>query len=267
MEPSKEWKQLLALLFRLPGVWRAYRISEKLLWSARIRRLSRSGQKRVALASFPRSGNTWLRFVLETATGEQTGIATGTKSRKQARILSRGHDGIVIKTHRQDSYRYTHAIHLVRNPFDSLDSIYDYKAALKWEGMEQPPSWEEFVTRYALRWRSHTRHWLAASCDVFRIRYEDCLGDPATHFGALLRWLGRELAPQQLEEVIRQTSFDQLRSAQQSVTPVAEKFFRRGRANMGMERFSRPQRHWMVDSLKDELTACGYEDVLRLAAQ
>ena len=32
---------------------------------------------------------------------------------------------VAIKTHALDSYRYTHAIHLVRSPFDVLDSFDD----------------------------------------------------------------------------------------------------------------------------------------------
>jgi hypothetical protein len=43
----------------------------------------------------------WFRFLLEAATGEATGIAGD----KPARVLQRGADGIVIKTHRRDSHR------------------------------------------------------------------------------------------------------------------------------------------------------------------
>lgn len=69
---------------------------------------------RIALASFPRSGNTWVRFLLENATGQPCG------SLYRDRVMPRGEDGIAIKTHELDSSRYARAIHLVRNPFDAI---------------------------------------------------------------------------------------------------------------------------------------------------
>ena len=40
------------------------------------------------------------------------------------RVMPRGDDGVVIKTHALDAHRYTRAVHIVRNPFDAIASYY-----------------------------------------------------------------------------------------------------------------------------------------------
>ncbi len=231
---------------------------ERLRWRARLYVLTRQGGRRVALASFPRSGNTWFRFLLEAATGEATGIA----SDKPARVLQRGADGIVIKTHRRDSHRYTHAIHLVRNPFDVIDSFFDWRASLGWDWKHGELSWDEFVTLTVPMWKRHTQHWLRATSQTYRIRYEDCVREPAEQFGALLEWLGQPVTPQQLADAIERTSFDRLKQQQSHASPVGERFFRRGRAEKGIERFSESQRGFLLDSLQGELQRTGYGHLL-----
>jgi hypothetical protein len=232
----------------------AVRAIERLRWRARLFLLSRRGGQRVALASFPRSGNTWFRFLLENATGEQTGNA----SDKVSRILPRSGDGIVIKTHRRDSFRYTHAIHLVRNPFDVIDSFYDWKASLGWEWKYGEVSWEDFVRLTVPLWRQHTRHWLDARPETYLIRYEDCVRDPVAQFGALLDWLGRPVPERQLVEAVERTSFERLKRQQAEASAVGDRFFRRGKAEKGFERFSPEQRKFVLDRLTVELERCGY---------
>jgi hypothetical protein len=239
----------------------AERSLDRLLWRVRLATVRRRGGVRMALASFPRSGNTWFRFLIEHATGEHTGIAAG---RRPGRILPREEDGVVIKTHRRDSHRYTHVIHLVRNPFDAFDSFYDWKAATGWDWKYGDVSWDDFVRIMAPRWRDHTRHWLRAPASRYLIRYEDCHRDPFVEFTRLCEWMDRPIPPEKLREAIAAASFDRLRSTQSEVTPIASQFFRRGQVNRGAQRFSEAQRKWVVRVCRDELQACGY---LELAAE
>lgn len=242
---------------KVPGLSRSRRTFDRLRWRARMMLLARRGGRRVALASFPRSGNTWFRFLLESATGELTGNA----SDKPSRILPRAGEGIVIKTHRRDSFRYTHAIHLVRNPFDVIDSFFDWKASLGWEWKYGELSWEDFVTLTVPLWRAHTRHWLNTRTNTYLIRYEDCVNDPVGQFAALLKWLERPVSAAALAEAVERTSFERLKRQQSEQSAVGERFFRRGAAAKGIERFSPAQRNWVVASLGEELARCGYSDL------
>ena len=234
----------------LPGA----RTVERIQWKLRLAQLHCRGERRVALASFPRSGNTWFRFLLECATGEMTGNA----SAKEARVLPRSDAGIVIKTHRRDSHRYTHAIHLVRNPFDVIDSFFDWKASLGWNWKYGEMSWDDFVALTAPLWRTHTRHWLAAKPDTFRIRYEDCLNDPFAQFKSLLKWLGKPVSDAQLKSAIQETSFERLKQRHAAESAVGDKFFRRGQSAAGIGRFSLEQRRLVAKIAGREMDACGY---------
>ena len=243
-----------ASLMKLPGMSKAARMKDRLQWRYRLMRLTHAGQDRVALASFPRSGNTWLRFVLEAATGELTGNA----SEQTARVLPRGKDGIVIKTHRRDAYRYMRAIHLVRSPFDVVDSFYDWRCSLGWRGKRGEESWDDFVRRIIPLWTLHTRHWLESGTPTVLIRYEDCLSEPAQQFDSLLRWLNRPVSGETLEAAIAATSFKELKRKQAAESAVAGTFFRRGTSAKGIERFSPEQRRWVLNHARRELQRCGY---------
>jgi hypothetical protein len=242
----------------IPGIHRSGRTANKLRWRFQLFLLSQQGKRRVALASFPRSGNTWFRFLLENATGEMTGNA----GNRPTRILPRTGDGIVIKTHQSDSFRYTHAIHLVRNPFDVIDSYYDWKASLGWKWKYGELAWDDFVRLTAPKWRTHTRHWLKAHKKSYLIRYEDCVREPVEQFGRLLDWLERPMPDDQLRRAIEQCSFERLKRQQTQRSALGSSFFRRGQSGRGLERFTPDQRAWVTNLTARELQRCGYHSLL-----
>lgn len=169
---------------------------------------------------------------------------------------------MAIKTHQTDAYHYTHAVHLVRSPFDALESLYEWKKSLGWDWKYGELTWEDFVNMFARKWQEHTRHWLQAPCATYRIRYEDCRRDPLTNFSSLLRWMGLGVSEDMLRKTIEETSFKNLKRAQVAKAPIAELFFRRGQVNGGLARFSSEQTRWMVDLLRPELLACGYANLI-----
>ena len=97
-----------------------------------------------ALVSFPGSGNTWMRYLIEQATGIFTGSVYCDKSLK---IIHPGEhisssNVIVVKTHQAEAtlvpisqemfghFHFNQAIFLLRNPFDALVS----EANRRWGG-------------------------------------------------------------------------------------------------------------------------------------
>jgi len=91
----------------------------------------------VALVSYPRCGNTFLRKLLESSTG----IVTGSDSRPNriltASLLSYGFQGEgvtdnsvwILKSHFPERLGYVHALAnralvLIRNPFDAIESYF-----------------------------------------------------------------------------------------------------------------------------------------------
>lgn len=222
------------------------------LWTIRKAILLIQGNRRVALASFPRSGNTWVRFMIEEATGELSG------SVYNDRIMPRGREGVVIKTHELDSHRYTQAIHLLRNPFDTIESYFHWKRNVA--GNDRI-SWDEHVKQSVLEWRVHTQHWLNTKCPVYRVRYEDFHKDTMNQLRSLLLWLSYDLTQEQLVTVVAASSVGKMRERNPG---LGSRFFRRGQVGRGIDRFTNEQGRFVIDSLQDLLKVCGYEELLQV---
>jgi hypothetical protein len=265
--------KLLRHFKRIPGGRRSQKAAGGLAWAMQVAWLKRRGLRRMALASFPRSGNTWFRLFLEASTCRTTGNARRdqaaiedpverlVRSEREAGVEGL-EDDIAIKTHGLDSHRYTHAIHLVRSPFDVLDSFYDWKAAGNWEWKHGPLEWEPFVEIVGPMWREHTRHWLDSRCKTYRVRYEDCRLDPVSSFGSLLSWMGVKVSEAELAQAIEATAFNNLKESSTGEPSVRGKFFRRGQVGRGLDRFSPAQQRWMVRLARRELLDCGYKDLV-----
>ncbi|TRY81811.1 hypothetical protein DNTS_001889 [Danionella cerebrum] len=139
----------------------------------------------VALSSFPGAGNTWVRHLIELATGFYTGsyYFDGT-------LYNRGFKGekdywksgrtICVKTHesgQRDVEMYDSAILLIRNPYRSLMAEFNRKCAghlgyasdQHWKSKE----WPEFVGSYASWWASHVLDWLRYGKKLLVVHYEE----------------------------------------------------------------------------------------------
>jgi hypothetical protein len=211
----------------------------------------KNGPRRVALASFPRSGSTWVRHLLEGATGEQTGSLY-----REDKVLPRGGRGIVVKTHGLDSCRFTHAVHLVRNPLDAIESYFRWTQDRSSTG---PAPWEEFAWQNANYWKLHTRHWLHSPGHLHTIRYEDLHGNPSGVLQSLCRWLGYDLDRSRIDSAVEASQIEKLRKVDSEYGP---KFFRRGGVGASYDRYSPELRSRIVGSLRPLLKRLDYRDLL-----
>ncbi|CAB1348071.1 unnamed protein product, partial [Coregonus sp. 'balchen'] len=139
----------------------------------------------VALSSFPGAGNTWVRHLIELATGYYTGsyYFDGT-------LYNRGFKGekdywksgrtICVKTHesgRREIEMYDSVILLIRSPYRSLMAEFNRKCAghlgyasdQHWKTKE----WPEFVASYASWWASHVLDWLRFGRRVLVVHFEE----------------------------------------------------------------------------------------------
>ena len=198
-------------------------------------------QQRTALASYPRSGNTWLRFLLESSTG----LECGTIYREES-IMDRPDRGLAIKTHRPDSFKYSRAVHLVRHPLDVLDSYFRWKRDY---ARQTARYWERFARFRIAQWARHTEHWLGAPYPTFLLRYEDLLVDPEGWLTELVAWLGCAADEGAIRKAVKESSLERLR--EKVPEKEAKLFFRRGGAGKSLERYS-PE---LLASIEEEAAA------------
>merc|ERR1711953_30842 len=120
-----------------------------------------AGSRRVAITSFPGSGNTWARHLLHMGTGIWTGNARSSEKLKE--VGWQGEDipckegrTIAIKTHKWHTVKkcaYQAAIILVRNPFHALVAEFNRQMTGKTEHLDAELfaalGWNEFVIEYS----------------------------------------------------------------------------------------------------------------------
>lgn len=95
--------------------------------------------KFTALASYPRSGNTWLRTLIEKSTGYQTSSVYCDTSLSSFKAECFQSNLFLMKTHEENTSvaiqnrpkSYDQFIYLVRNPFDAILSYYHYSESEK----------------------------------------------------------------------------------------------------------------------------------------
>lgn len=180
------------------------------------------------VASYPRSGSTWLRFMLfELVFGQQSEFETVNRQipdigrQKQApRILPDG--GRLIKTHEPFSPRYQRAVYLVRDPRDVAVSEYHFHL---WRGLYDGKL-DPFIDRF-LRdgttaygpWDVHVRSWiesrLANTGDLLVLRFEDMRSDTAAALRTIAAFLRIRVTSQQISRAIANTSIRQMKEKEE----------------------------------------------------
>ncbi|CAB1121182.1 unnamed protein product [Ectocarpus sp. CCAP 1310/34] len=152
----------------------------------------------MVLASYPRSGNSLLRKLLEEITGTITGSDTRpdrTLSRSLSVMGMQGegvvdHRVRVVKTHYPErpgfrAFEADKAVLLVRNPFDAIDSYFNMALTNTHDRSLHDAVYEEFqefwdgMIRNEMKvWERFNTYWLSRRVPVHVVRYEDLLSDP-----------------------------------------------------------------------------------------
>ncbi|XP_023348167.1 WSC domain-containing protein 1-like, partial [Eurytemora carolleeae] len=150
-----------------------------------------------ALASYPGSGNTWIRYLIEGASGIFTGsifVSTSITDAGHLGELRNFRDGSTIlqKTHHRAIYPYGYrqAVVVVRNPFNSILSYWNfYKTGSQTASADRNSLLSKEFQDFAFVGINH----------VYFVFYEDLKDDPVEEIKALFDHLGIELDLNRLE--------------------------------------------------------------------
>ncbi len=202
---------------------------------------------RVALASFPRSGNTWLRVLLESATGQLTGSIY-----KNDGIHSRKSEGLVVKTHSKDSFRYAKAIVMIRNPFDSLESYFAFKQNyFKMKDLK----WQDHLEKEVQVLKEHTLHWQAAKCEKVFVRFEDLKSNPQVELQRIFDLIGMSIADEDVDLAVANSTVADIKKQSPA---EGQAVIRSGLVGKGIESFSEEQQQLVENNLKSTFETYGY---------
>jgi hypothetical protein len=258
--------------------------------------------KDVLFASFERSGNTWLRFVLmEILTTDNAGFMNvnqilpemGTH-RPMKPVLSNG--GRLIKTHEQYRPQYKRAIYLMRDLRDVMLSNWardkEMGFAQYFDGGNMDSYVEAFlqgkVTRFG-SWQSHVASWLdcplAKNGNLLVVRYEDLRKDTESGLGEMLEFLGISSDPARIRKAVENNSLKAMRDKEEKVKKSGvvggkgtllrkhridredARFVRTGSVGGWREKLSEAQIKMVAEYAGEALTRVGYPSGLEAPAQ
>jgi len=179
--------------------------------------------------SFPRSGNTWTRFVLtqlllskEVGFSEVHATIPRVGSHQDAPGLLPG-GGRLLKTHEQYRPAYGRTVLLLRDPRDMALSYRRFLAAY---GHEYPDT-SGFIRDLASgsigtngTWLEHTNSWLAArenGAAVHVVTYEQIRRSPVDHFFEIAEFLGIPATREEVGEAASMNTTDNMREKESEV--------------------------------------------------
>lgn len=177
----------------------------------------------VLLASFPKSGNSWFRFVVSNVNAlisgetdvsfhtinEYSPVIRGNRSLKDAKIFD--DLPIFLKTHfpRTRYFDSVPAVVIVRNPFFVIPSYHDYLQSAQNKKVQCINSFV-FHWRYGLNaWSSFLSSWEVAGSII--VKYEDLQSDPVLQVGLIYKKLGFDIPADILREAIQLSSRSSMR--------------------------------------------------------
>jgi hypothetical protein len=189
----------------------------------------------VFFASYPRSGSTWLRFVLfESIAGQASGFGNVNDSIPDVKDRNRGlplmpNGGRLIKTHEVYHPEYRKAVYLVRDPRDVALSEYAYQTAL---GLVDEPIdsyLPEFLNKGVnpfASWSRHVESWLSApltSDQLLVVKFEDLRRDTVNGVSEIIRFFGLAPNETQIRQAVANNSVERMKAKEKENPQRASK--------------------------------------------
>ena len=179
------------------------------------------------LVSFPRSGNTWTRFLVCNLLDTNNPVSFAELESRIPEIyfvpdrrLRRFPRPRVIKSHECFDPRYPKIIYIVRDPRDVLISYYEYQ--LKRRVLSDDCSLEEFLPKFmesAIEpkigsWRDHVASWIGTrrgQKNFLLLRYEEMLENTQAEATKIAAFLGLDSSPDRIARAVELSSAERMR--------------------------------------------------------
>jgi hypothetical protein len=199
----------------------------------------------VFFASYPRSGSTWLRFLLyDSLLGESSGFSSVNQAIPDVKLHKAGlplmpGGGRLIKTHEVYHPEYRKAVYLVRDPRDVALSEYAYQTALGLVDLDLDHYLRKFVTQGVnpfASWRNHVDSWLSAPLSheqLLILRFEDLRQDPLKTVVQIAQFLGLSPDETRIRGAIANNTVERMRAKEKETPQRASargRFIRSGTA-------------------------------------
>lgn len=230
----------------------------------------------VFLVSYPKSGNTWMRFL----------IINGLYNKDKRKLVYEDLESFIpsiyktpiqqinnrigrriIKSHFIDS-TYPKIIYLIRDGRDALVSYYYFRKDIKrFDGDFRSFYFEDGVGKIG-NWDKHVRQVLELHESdpnrVLIIRYEDLKDNTKYHFRKVLDFLGETISEDQLNFAVDSSDFSSLKAMQEDSGVLIDEhkvnFFRKAKSKQWLQYFSEDMLKDFESKSSDLLTKFNYSN-------
>jgi len=181
------------------------------------------------IVSYPRSGNTWTRFLIANLLHSEQRVTFANIEQfipdceaMSSRYVKRVPRPRIIKSHEYFDPRYKKVIYIVRDPRDVALSYYDF--ARKYRQIDDHHPLSTFVSDFVAgrlsssdwgTWGENVSSWVytrKGRPEFLLLRYEDMLADAERELSKVARFLGIEIASERLTAAVERSSADRMRS-------------------------------------------------------
>jgi hypothetical protein len=180
----------------------------------------------IVLVSYPKSGNTWSRFLVANLMYPDVEVSFANINRLVAdpalaskRFLKHLPRPRVLKSHEAFDVRYPKVVYIVRDPRDVVVSEYFF--SIKKRRLDPGVPIQEYVERFIAgktgsygTWGENVASWVAArygNPSFLLIRYEDLLRETVCQLASIANFLGLDSSRERLEGIVSRCSADRMR--------------------------------------------------------
>lgn len=236
----------------------------------------------IFLVSYPKSGNTWLRFILAELMHPEAAADFANIDQIIPDIYKTSHRDIgrapqprVLKSHEPLDVRYQSVIYIVRDPRDVLLSYYHYK--LLRNAFDESYSIDSFAEEFLKgsletfgSWGDHVGGWLGARSKHPRflfLRYEDMLADTLGQLQKISSHLSLRTSVEKLEDVVERCSLATLKQSEKNTgarwktlthSRRDKSFIREGKSGGGKKKLSAHTLNQLDEQFGIQMQELGY---------
>jgi hypothetical protein len=229
----------------------------------------------VFLVSYPKSGNTWVRFLLANLMRKPNHpdvdfhtihryvpeVGTGADRFEGLPSLR------IFKSHAPFVAAYPRVIYIVRDGRDVYTSYYHYRL----EGLPEGITFAEYLARddhWPTTWGRHVESWREGMADrpdqLLMVRYEDLLADAETELARMTRFLGLHASDEAIAASVAASRFESMRRIEKEkgrrFAKKVSRFVRKGHRGDWRAHFDTEAQAAFRDHDREMLVRLGYRD-------
>lgn len=225
----------------------------------------------VLINSYPKSGNTWVRFLLANALYPEAEVDFHTihdlipEVGDEEMRCSDLPPPRLLKSHAPYTSDYPRVIYILRDGRDAYTSYFNYRQP----DLDDETTFEDFLkeNRWPCRWSEHVEGWTSAaegSEDILVVRFEDLKEDSARELRRMAAFLGVEsISDSRIQRAVQASSFENMKRLEQERGRKygdVDQFMRKGKAGSWKEVFTDVARDIFKTKEGEQLVRLGYEE-------